>query len=90
MTDKTNSQVSSDGLRYVTKPNGSPFGSSGFATGTMSCFKCGGHKPRALGTYRRILNQSMFICGDCSPQKEVSKTVPLSTPTDSLKASCAK
>jgi hypothetical protein len=90
MTDKTNSQVSSDGLRYVNKPNGSPFGSSGFSTGTMSCFKCGGHKPRALGTYRRILNQSMFICGDCSPQKITSLEIQSGTPKKSLKALCAK
>ncbi len=72
MTDKVSTQISTNGLRYVNKPSGSPFGTSGTERATMSCFKCGLHKPRALGMYKRYLNQSMFVCGECSAPK-VSK-----------------
>lgn len=45
--------------------NGSPFGVSGTIS-TMSCYKCGQHKSRALGTFKRILGQSMFMCAECA------------------------
>jgi hypothetical protein len=34
----------------------------------MSCYKCGVHKPRALGTFKRLLGQNMFMCGECKPR----------------------
>ena len=61
-------KIATDGLRYKSKKSGTPFGGSS-AMGTMSCYKCGLHKPRLLGTFKRLLNQSMFVCGDCSPAK---------------------
>ena len=45
---------------------GSPFAASGTGA-SMSCYKCGLHKPRALGSFKRVLNQSMFVCADCKP-----------------------
>lgn len=59
-------EISKDGLRYISKEGGSPYG-PGHAIGTMSCYKCGVHKPRALGTFRRLLGKSMFVCADCKP-----------------------
>jgi hypothetical protein len=61
-------KIATDGLRYKSKKSGTPFGGSS-AMGTMSCYKCGLHKPRSLGAFKRLLNQSMFVCGDCSPAK---------------------
>ena len=51
------------GLRYKSKAGGSPFVTAGH--GTMSCFKCGQHKPRASGTFKTRQNIRMFICADC-------------------------
>jgi hypothetical protein len=59
-------KISGDGLRYKSKEGGSPFAASGTGS-SMSCYKCGLHKARALGSFKRVLNQSMFVCGDCKP-----------------------
>lgn len=61
------SKVDATGLRYKTKAGGSPFGVTGAAGGSMSCYKCGQHKPRALGSFRRLVDKNMFACGDCFP-----------------------
>lgn len=74
------SKIDPTGLRYKSKAGGSPFGTNG-GTGTMSCYKCGLHKPRALGSYRKFLNQQMFVCGDCRPVPTESS--PASAPTRS-------
>ena len=66
MSRDQTTQIASNGLRYKSKEGGSPFGGSN-PTSTMSCYKCGLHKPRGLGTFKRLLNQSMFMCGDCKP-----------------------
>ena len=34
--------------------------------GTMSCYRCGLHKPRSLGTFTRFLNQRTFVCQACA------------------------
>jgi len=65
--DAVTSKVDDSGLRYKTKAGGSPFGTTGVAGGSMSCYKCGQHKPRALGSYRRLAGKNMFACGDCFP-----------------------
>ncbi|PUE39344.1 hypothetical protein B9Z50_15035 [Limnohabitans sp. Bal53] len=57
--------MASDGLRYTFKGGGSPFQDSA-NMGTMSCYRCGLHKPRALGTFTRFLNQRTFICQECA------------------------
>jgi hypothetical protein len=70
LTEKT--MISSDGLRYKSKKSGSPY--EGMRTGeTMSCMKCGVHKPRALGSFRQLLGTSAFFCGDC--RVVVKKTI---------------
>jgi hypothetical protein len=68
--EETGTKIAADGLRYKSKAGGSPFGGSS-PISTMSCYKCGLHKPKALGTFKRLLNQSMFMCGDC---KQMTKT----------------
>jgi len=61
-------KIASDGLRYKSKESGSPFGGSG-SMGTMSCFKCGLHKPRSLGSFQKLAGQRMFCCGECTITK---------------------
>jgi hypothetical protein len=58
------SEISVDGLRYKSKKPGSPY--EGIRTGdTMSCMKCGLHKPRSLGSFKQLLGNAAFFCGDC-------------------------
>jgi hypothetical protein len=42
----------------------------------MSCFKCGVHKPRAYGSYKRLAGTLMFACFDCYPPKETAADKP--------------
>lgn len=63
--NETITEVDATGLRYKSKANGSPFGMSGATSGTMSCYKCGHHKPRSLGAFKKFADSRMFICGDC-------------------------
>ena len=60
-------RIAKDGLRFKSKEGGSPYAQSSSAV-TMSCYKCGVHKPRALGTFKRLLGQNMFMCGECKPR----------------------
>ena len=59
------SVLASDGLRYKFKGGGSPFQDSANMS-TMSCYRCGLHKARAMGSFARLLNQRMFVCQDCT------------------------
>lgn len=57
--------IQNDGLRYKRKAAGSPFssgGSSGMHQTTMSCFKCGTHRPRAELTTKRLLGKNQLVC----------------------------
>ena len=63
-------KINKDGLRYKSKEGSTPFGGSS-NIGTMSCYKCGLHKLRSLGTFKRLLGQSMFMCGDCVNAKSL-------------------
>jgi hypothetical protein len=65
--DIETNEISAGGLRYKSKVSGSPFGVQGHFIGTMSCLKCGLHKPKAQGSFRRLLNKSHFYCGECRP-----------------------
>jgi hypothetical protein len=57
-------EISLNGLRYKSKKSGSPY--EGMRTGdTMSCMKCGVHKPRSLGSFKQLLWNAAFFCGDC-------------------------
>lgn len=71
MAKEEKTEITASGLRYKSKKNGSPF--EGIRMGdTMSCLKCGKHKPRGLGTFKRILGMSSFVCGECSSEKSIS------------------
>jgi hypothetical protein len=63
-------KINKDVLRYKSKEGGTPFGGSSHI-GIMSCFKCGLYKTRSLGTFKRLLGQSMFMCGDCVTAKSL-------------------
>lgn len=65
----TETKIDSTGLRYKSKVSGSPFGEQGSQQGTMSCFKCGLHKPRGLGSMRKIAGKNHFFCAECRPLK---------------------
>lgn len=67
-------KIATDGLRYKSKQGGSPFGASSHMQ-TMSCFKCGQHKQRALGSFKRLLAQSMFYCAECSAPKKTAEGI---------------
>jgi hypothetical protein len=51
--------VANDGLRYKSKTSGSTFGASG---STMSCIKCGLHRPRTLLVTKRIAGRLYLAC----------------------------
>jgi hypothetical protein len=61
----TITEIKSDGLRYSSKKNGSPFEGTGRTGEMMSCIKCSKHKPRSTGSFKRLLNTNQFFCGDC-------------------------
>ena len=67
-TDST--LISSTGLRYLAKENGSPFQGMGSTGETISCIKCGKNKLRTRGTLKRYLNALLFFCFDCKPVVE--------------------
>jgi hypothetical protein len=50
------------GLGYMCKESGSPFKNTG-SMATISCYKCGQHKHRFMGIFKKIINQQMFMCG---------------------------
>jgi hypothetical protein len=66
-------KIAPGGLRYKSKQSGSPFGDSG-TINSLSCYKCGKHKSRALGSFKRLLGQSMFVCGECLPTKKCTNS----------------
>jgi len=55
MNEYIKTEINSDGLRYKSRPTGSPFGPTGHAGAIMSCFKCGKHKPRTQGDGPQVL-----------------------------------
>ena len=61
------SQMSPSGLRYTSKENGSAFQGMGQSGETLSCIKCGQHKLRRNGSFRRYPAALMFYCADCKP-----------------------
>jgi hypothetical protein len=69
MNEYIKTEINSDGLRYKSRPTGSPFGPTGHAGAIMSCFKCGKRKPRTQGANRMLVGKQMFGCFDCYPAK---------------------
>ncbi len=61
--------ISETGLRYTQKESGSPFQDMGGAGETLSCIKCGLHRPRRSGVFKRYATALMFFCLDCKPVK---------------------
>lgn len=64
---KKTPEIVSDGLRYKSKPAGSPFVNhpGGFGS-TMSCFKCGTHRPPSELESMKFLGRSQKVCkGGC-------------------------
>lgn len=68
MPNTETTQISPCGLRYTAKQNGSPFMGLSASGETMSCIKCGQHKLRSKGVYKRYLTALWFFCFDCKPQ----------------------
>lgn len=66
--------VSPSGLRYTLKEGGSPFQGMGSSGETMSCIKCGHHKLRRNGSYRRFATALMFFCSDCRTPRQAPGT----------------
>ena len=63
--DAPGTVIQDDGLRYKRKAAGSPFspgGSGGLHMATMSCFKCGQHRPRAELATKRLLGKNQLVC----------------------------
>lgn len=59
--------VMPDGLRYKSKPSGSPFkAGSSLGSATMSCFLCGKHRTRSMMKTRNVLGKAQAVCApDC-------------------------
>jgi hypothetical protein len=62
--DTPKNKMSSDGLRYTAKKPGSAFGAPvlGSSSATMSCFKCGRHKPLSELLTKKILGRNQKVC----------------------------
>ncbi len=70
MSEKdTETKISSDGLRYESKVNGSQFKGMGIIGETMSCLKCAKHKSRKSGVMKKFGSTKMFVCFDCIPEQ---------------------
>jgi hypothetical protein len=59
MAKDISTKLSRDGLRYATKPPGSPFLGTG---NTRSCFKCGKHRQQGQLQSKRVLGRSEMVC----------------------------
>jgi hypothetical protein len=64
MSNDQVTKIAADGLRYTSKEGGSPFQDSSSGT-TISCYKCGLHKPRSLGVTKIFIGRRLFKCADC-------------------------
>ncbi|MET0541192.1 MAG: hypothetical protein ABWZ88_05500 [Variovorax sp.] len=63
------------GLRYKSKPSGSPYAEvSSFGGSTMSCYMCGKHRARASLQMKRLLGKSQAVCSpSCKALDEAGK-----------------
>jgi hypothetical protein len=68
-TNQAKNRVADDGLHYSTKSAGSMFskpGQGSYSTASMSCFRCGNHKPLEELTTKKILGRNAKVCAvDC-------------------------
>ncbi|MDO8278610.1 MAG: hypothetical protein Q7T63_10830 [Burkholderiaceae bacterium] len=58
--NKIPARIHDHGLRYRSKPTGSPFSTS--PGGTISCFVCGAHRPRAQLRSFKLAGMSQYRC----------------------------
>ena len=63
-TKSGKTSVDESGLRFTSRENGSPFAGMGKMGETMSCIKCGMHKPRRQGSQQRFAGNLAFFCQD--------------------------
>ena len=68
MPSAETTQISKNGLRYISKEGGSTFADISGSGITMSCIKCGRHRLRSAGVFRRHLTTRLFFCFDCKPK----------------------
>jgi hypothetical protein len=67
MSNNQVTKITADGLRYTSKEGGSPY--QDYSSGaTISCYKCGFHKPRSTGIFKRLMGKNMFKCSGCIVQ----------------------
>jgi hypothetical protein len=68
-TQANKTKIADDGLHYNAKAAGSMFSKprqAGYSTPTMSCFRCGAHKPLDELTTKKILGRNAKVCSvDC-------------------------
>lgn len=72
--------ISETGLRYTSKENGSPFQGMGGTGDTLSCIKCGKHRLRSKGTFKRYLHALLFFCFECRPPVKAVAATPTQSP----------
>jgi hypothetical protein len=53
--------IAVDGLRYVSRANGSPFDAG---AGTQSCFLCGKHRARSSLKSRKLIGRNRLVCAE--------------------------
>jgi hypothetical protein len=75
-TKSGKTSVDESGLRFTSRENGSPFAGMGKMGETMSCIKCGMHKPRRQGSQQRFAGSLAFFCHDCKPPKPAASATP--------------
>lgn len=63
-------RIQPDGLRYKSKPTGSAFSMAGKS---MSCIKCGKHRPRTMLQPFKLAGAQHYRCGPSCD--ELSKTL---------------
>ena len=66
-TKSGKTSVDESGLRFTSRENGSPFAGMGKMGETMSCIKCGMHKPRRQGSQQRFAGSLAFFCQTANP-----------------------
>lgn len=69
MTTDEEDEVRKDGLRYKSKMPGQQYSMMSATGRSMSCFRCGLHKPRSLGKMVRLIGANQFVCDECLAQK---------------------
>jgi hypothetical protein len=67
-------ELRADGLRYVTKTTGSDF--PGAFGATMSCFRCGRHRPRSQLRSFLLAGARQFCCRERCAEPAPADTPP--------------